>query len=345
MAITIHDVAKKAGVSISTVSKVIHKSPRISEPTADRVRKVMEEMQFQPNSIARAFARQSSGTIGVLMNMYPNSVAESPHAYQVLGGIEGILQENGYLLSISNIAKAEDIRNVMDLMVRAKRIDAFILHSSYLSSQIISFLKTGSVPWVVIGRTETVDPAHWVDVDNRAAGRMAAEHILAIGRSTPVFVGGSHEDGITTKRLTGVNEAFAGRVHTPEQGFLLSGAVDFASGYRVLRERLDNPALEKPDAVICSSNFVAAGAMRAAKDAGLSIPEDIAFIGFDDFPLAPFLEPALTIVDMDMFALGTLAGEAIIEQIKPQDRWTYPRLLAPHLVVRGSTVPGGNRRA
>ncbi len=338
MAITIHDVARQSGVSISTVSKVIHGSARISQPTADRVRAVMAELKFQPNSIARAFAQQTSGTIGVLMDMHRNSVAESPHAYQVLGGIEVVLQESGYLLSLSHISRTEEIQTSIDLMVRAKRIDAFILHSSFLSSQIIRFLQDGNIPHVVIGKNDEVAAGHWVDVDNFSAGEMAACHLLDIGRKRPVFIGGNPDDGIGYRRLEGIRSCFFKRGLTLDRELLIPGAVDYPSGYQAMTKALAVPPELRPDAVICSSNFVAAGALRAAKDCGMSIPRDIAFIGFDNFPLAPFLDPPLSIVHMDMYNLGVLAARAIINQVKKDSEPLELEMLRPELFVRGSTV-------
>ena len=137
MTITIHDVARESGVSISTVSKVIHGSTRISQPTKDRVKAVMERLDFQPNNIARSFVMQSSGTIGVLTDMRRDSVSLTPHVYEVIAGVENALLDAGYILSLFHITSPEMIRERMDTMTRGKRIDAFILHTTWLTDPIV----------------------------------------------------------------------------------------------------------------------------------------------------------------------------------------------------------------
>ncbi len=339
MSITIHDVAREAGVSISTVSKVIHGSGRISLETSERVRQIMEKLRFQPNNIARAFAQQTAGTIGVLMELHAHSVSVTPHNYEILGGIESVMQENGYLLSLSNIATQADLKNVMDMMVRAKRIDGFIFHSSFLTLDVLRYLKTNSVPHVIIGETETGQSSCWVDVDNTEAGRLAGRHIAGIGRRRVAFLGGPDNDKISYRRYLGLAEELE-VAEVPFDPRLRSvDCRDFASGQAAMAGILSDPSRQGVDAVVCSSNFVAAGAMRAAVQAGRSIPADIAFIGFDDYPLAPFLEPPLTIVAMDMYGLGLHAGKAMLYTLKNPGMGISFRMLAPELIVRQSTLP------
>lgn len=345
MAITIHDVARESGVSISTVSKVIHGSPRISQATKDRVRSVMDALDFRPNSIARAFVLQSSGTIGVLSDMKRGAVAFTPHVYEILAGIENALLDAGYILSLFHVGSADEVRERIDSMTRAKRIDAFVIHTSWLTDSIIQWLGEIGVPFVEIGTDRRIGPDHTVDVDNALAGEIAAAHLLDIGCKRPIFLAGGVDDGISLRRYAGIRECFAKRGFTPPAEHYFPGSEAPERAFDTMTRLLSLPRGSRPDGVICTGNFTAEGAMRAARKLGVSIPDDVAFVGFDNFPLAPYLDPPLSVVKLDMFSLGIEAARTVIRALGKKgarpDSVPVPSdsaLLPPELIVRASSV-------
>ncbi len=344
MTITIHDVAREAGVSISTVSKVIHGSTRISQPTKDRVRAVMERLDFRPNSIARAFVLQSSGTIGVLTDMRRDSVTFTPHVYEVLAGIENALLDAGYLLSLFHVSSAEDILERMDAMTRAKRIDGFILHTSRLTDSALKWILASGIPFVEIGTDRRLAEGQTVDVDNALAGELAAAHLLDLGRKRPVFFAGGTGDGISARRYEGILACFRKRDFTPPTDHYFPDTQDPEKAYAAMVRLFAHGAGKKPDGVICTGNFTAEGAMRAARKLGVSVPGDVAFVGFDNFPLAPFLDPPLSVVKLDMFSLGIEAARVLMRKLGRKgarpDAGPIPEesaLLPPELIVRASS--------
>lgn len=345
MAITIHDVAREAGVSISTVSKVIHGSSRISQVTKDRVRAVMDQLDFQPNSIARAFVLQSSGAIGVLTDMKRGTVAFTPHVYEVLTGIESALLDAGYILSLFHVDSPEAIRDRVDGMNRAKRIDGFILHTTWLTDPVIAWLEQSGIPYVEIGTDCRVGKEKTVDVDNVLAGELAADHLLDIGCRRPVFLSGGADDTISLRRYEGIRAAFSKRGFTPRGEHYYPGSESPERSFETMKRLLSLPEDERPDGVICTGNFTAQGAMKAARSMGVRIPDEVAFVGFDNFPLAPYLDPPLTVVQLDMFSLGIEAARTVIRRLGRKggrpDAPPLPAesaLMPPSLIVRESSV-------
>ncbi len=345
MTITIHDVAREAGVSISTVSKVIHGSTRISQPTKDRVRAVMERLDFQPNNIARSFVMQSSGTIGVLTDMRRDSVSMTPHVYEVLAGVENALLDAGYILSLFHISSPEEIRERMDTMTRCKRIDAFILHTTWLTDPIVEWIVRSGIPFVEIGTDRRVGAEYTVDVDNALAGELAAAHLLDIGCERPVFFAGGADDGISARRLEGIVTCYRKRGFTPPEERIVYGTQEPGVAFDTLIRLLGAPRGKRADGIICANNFSAQGAIRAARKLNVPIPAEIAFVGFDDFPLAPYLDPPLSVVKLDMFSLGIEAARTVIRSLGKRgarpDAAPVPAesaLLPPELIVRPSSV-------
>lgn len=335
MAVTIKDVAREAGVSIATVSKVLNGSTRISLATRERVNEVMKRLNFYPNRLARSFVQQSSFTIGLCMEITRTSAFTNPYLYEIMGGIEEVAHENGYLLTVCNIRNMKAIKSSFERMIIEKRADGFILHASAVSRSLIEHLTELRFPFVVIGRPEYPGVC-WVDANNELAGRTATAHLLERGFTRPAFIGGPEKDNISESRAQGYRGALLERGLPADERYVRRGEVSREAARRFTEEllSLDPP----PDSLLCVSNFAASGAYDAVRARGLSIPRDIAVVGFDNYPLAPYMEPPLTVVDIDLFALGVHAAKALMYAIRNPDTQVQYRMLTPELVPRASTA-------
>ena len=184
-----------------------------------------------------------------------------------------------------------------------------------------------------------------MDVDNALAGELAAAHLLDIGCRRPVFFAGGGDDGISAKRYQGIKACYAKRSFPLPEVPIVYETQEPAKAYDFMAELIALSDDRRPDGVICANNFSAQGAMKAARSLGFSIPRDVAFVGFDDFPLAPYLEPPLSVVKLDMFSLGVEAARAVIRRLGKKgarpDAAPVPSesaLLPPELIIRPSTV-------
>lgn len=337
MKTTINDIAKAANVAKSTVSKVLNDAPTISEATKRKVQAIMKELNYIPSSIATQLARQSSRNIGFLMNFDRKDDFLNPFFYSLLGGAESVTFENHYELTISNIHNRGD--DFMNRYVYNKKVDGMLINPSALDQETVEKLEELTFPYVIVGQPKEDYGVTWVDYDNIAGGRIATDHLLQQGYSRIAFIGSKPDDSISHNRFRGYE-----RVVLPLQGgesnqyIRLTGQTE-EFGYRMMEELL---ALETPpDSVICVNNLIALGALKAAKDRGIRVPQDLGIVTFDNYPLAPYTTPALTALEIDTFELGVLSTKVLFDKIadKPLPQSFYT--LQPRLIIREST----NRKA
>lgn len=338
MSITIHDIAREAGVSISTVSKVINGTGKISSATAERVRRIMKDQDFFPSQIARNFVLQASKNISVIMQFGKNSSSVGVFYFEILGGLERVMQQHGYMVSISTIADIADAERMIGDLVKAKRVDGFILHSSLVHAQILPILREYGVPTVIIGQQPFDDSFCTVDIDNEACGRIAMRHLLERGCTDPAFIGGLPGDRISANRVSGVAAELSSRGRILPAGRIVSVDIENrGETFERIRELLAPDRGEAPDSVICTSNYQAALVYRAAREAGIAIPDSLKVIAFDDYPFAPFLNPELTVVDTDLFGLGGYAARTLLRILKKEEVPGHSLHGEPVLIARKST--------
>ncbi|KGE73370.1 LacI family DNA-binding transcriptional regulator [Spirochaeta lutea] len=341
MAATIKDVAQRAGVAISTVSKVMNSSSKIALSTRKRVEAAMEELNYIPNRLARSFVQQSAQAIGVLMELGRSYAFSNPYNYEILGGIEQTSHERGFILTVSNIDVLKSNKKALDQLVQEKRIDGIIVHASAATQDILHYLDREQFPYVTIGAPDFPCQGSAVDIDNIQAGIMATDHILNQGYQRPAFIGGPPRDNITNRRFEGFKlslERHGIPIHDP---WVYRSTVDTDQGKAGLHTVWSAFEDQKPDSLICVSNFLAMGALQQAQAEGLAVPQDLGIICFDTYPFAPYSNPPLTAVDIDLYELGRHAADALFYAIEhPGTSVTY-KMIQPQVVPRRSTEKSG----
>ena len=180
MAVTIKDVAKAAGVSTATVSKVMNGSYSISRETVDRVNRVMQELDYHPNLRARNFVKQSTKTIVFVTTLGKNAGFSNPHMFEIICGMEHMLSEKGYSLVVKHISVAQATEYV-HRTAEAKSADGFVIHASVVSRELDELIFREEIPHLVIGNPNFNSHFCWIDIDNRLAGELAAKHLLERG--------------------------------------------------------------------------------------------------------------------------------------------------------------------
>ncbi|WP_229263781.1 LacI family DNA-binding transcriptional regulator [Cohnella cholangitidis] len=340
MKTTINDIAKAANVAKSTVSKVLNDAPTISEATKQKVRAIMKELQYTPSSIATQLARQSSMNIGFLMNFDRKDDFLNPFFYSLLGGAESVTFEHQYELTISNIYNRDN--DFMNQYVYSKKLDGMLINPSVLDKDIVQELERLAFPFVIVGKPKEDYGCGvtWVDIDNNSGGSMAANHLLEQGYSRIAFLGSKPEDPISDSRLTGYRNVVSTLQGTADNNeYIRLGEANEAHGYRMMNELLDMEL--PPDSIICVNNFVAFGALKAALDRGVRVPEELGIVTFDNYPLAPYTTPAITALDIDTFNLGVLATKVLFDKIGQVELGRQFQAIKPELIVRESTLRQG----
>lgn len=334
MAATIKDVAKLAGVSTATVSKVMNGSYSISQKTIDHVHKVMEELNYHPNLRARNFARQSTKQVLFLTTLGENAGFSNPHMFEIMSGLECALGNKGYLLSVKNISPLEApdfVKEVFD----SKMVDGVVIHASVISRKLDELIRYKEIPHIVLGMPDFASHFCWLDIDNKLAGEMAANYLLRCGYQSLAFVGGTDEDKISAHRLAGVLSVLKEYDVIIPKYHLQYGDSDCDSGFKMTQEILQNHNL--PDAIICANNYIAYGCVNALKENKIRIPEDMGVLTFDDYPFSQILNPRLTVIDIDVYDMGIQAGKLILNKMKKPNLQVQFYCTLPSITVREST--------
>lgn len=334
MSVTIKDVAKAAGVSTATVSKVMNNSPSIPESTAERIFAIMDELGYKPNRRARNFAKKTTNTVLFAVHFKKNLAFENPHLFEIMIGLQKSLNEKGYSLDLINVTK-ESCPDVIKEVISEKGADAIVFHISVVSKEMEKLVLQAEFPHIVIGCPEHKSRLCWIDNNNTLSGEIATEYLYKRGYQRIAFLGGSKYDVGNSNRLQGYLNIHESKILTVKKDYIFYGESTIESGIEGMLKLLSVDPV--PQAVVCANNNMALGAMYALSDKGLKVPGDIGVITFDAFPYTKITRPRLTTVDIDVYDMGRLAGDLIIRKIKKPNLQIQSYTTLANLIVGGST--------
>ncbi|MDR1932935.1 MAG: LacI family transcriptional regulator [Spirochaetales bacterium] len=331
--VTILEVARKAKVSITTVSRVLNNSShKVNKRTREQVLKTVKELDYRPNALAKSLLKKCSMTIGVIIPDISN-----PYYAEIVRGIQDAADRAGYSVLIQNSdLKAERIiQSVYEL--REKHADGVIFAGGvFHENNLISAMKNLSSRAVVIGRFEGDLPA--VRIDNEYAAFIAVQHLVELGHSKIAFVNGATDSSTMADRLQGFMNALVHFNCPLRKEFVVMGALTLSGGYAQVKSLLKKK--QRPSAIIMANDQMAFGAVKAIKEAKLLIPEDVAVVGFDNVPLCSYFEPSITSIEIPRYNLGQAAMELLIELIAGNAPKEKIRWFRVDIIKRQSTVPG-----
>lgn len=332
MAKTIYDLAKAAGVSIATVSRALNDHYAVSEETKAHIRALAEEMDYRPNARARSFARQRSGVVLFVTNLHRNIAFENPHMFEIMTGISQHLDEKNYAMLLKHVTTREAPLMIRDLMIQ-EQADGVIIHAAILSRALAGMLSHLSLPHLVIGKPDFATSICWMDVNHEQAGQQAANYLLDKGYRRMVFLMGDQKtDKISAARRDGMLQMFA----EEELSFTtLYGDSSYEAGLRLAEEALQMQ--ERPEILLCTNNYLAMACLQVIRNLGLSVPEDIAIMTFDNYPFSMLTQPQLTAVEADMFDMGQEAARFILRKIRMPELQTQSYCTIPKIIEREST--------
>jgi DNA-binding LacI/PurR family transcriptional regulator len=331
---TIKDVAKLAHVSPSTVSRVIADNRRISPATKERVKKIMQELNYHPNMIARSLIKRSSLTLGLVLSRSTDSAFSNPFFSEIIRGISTVTQSYHYNLMLATAEDyTEEARQCL-CMVTEKRVDGVLLLASRVNDELIPELAKNGYPFVVVGRAPDLNKSYSVNNDNIQAAYSAVRHLFNLGHQRIALLNGPDEYILCQDRYEGYRFAFREYGIENDPTLIKKGSFTQNDGYRLTLELLaiDPP----PTAIFAVDDLMAIGAYKAIKEKKMRIPEDIAVIGFNDDPLASVVEPALTTIRLPIYEMGQTAAAMIIGLLQDQEIFPSQRILSSELIIRDS---------
>ncbi|MBD1383337.1 LacI family DNA-binding transcriptional regulator [Metabacillus arenae] len=328
--VTIKEVAKQANVSTATVSNVINNTKFVSEEVRTRVLHVIEELNFHANTLAKGLRIQESRLIGVIVSDIAN-----PFFSKVVSGIEKGAAEMGYNILLCNTASNLDKEIEFLNILKGKRVEGLIISSSGTTKEYFESLENLNIPIVFLNRSPNT-PSHKVVITNNIKGaNKATEHLIQHGYTRIGIISGPTSLSTGKDRLTGYKRAMEDYHLSIPDSYIQEGDFSIESGYRAMKDLLTlNKDLE---ACLISNNFMTLGAHKYIKEAGYSIPNDIAVIGYDDSDWADVMDPPLTTVKQPTFEQGQKAIEMLFSTIRNENHHKQQIMyLQPSLVIRKS---------
>lgn len=320
---TIYDVAARAGVSKSLVSLVLQRSPRVSQQRREAVLKAIQELDYRPSTAAVSLAGTRSRTVGVVLDDFRNQ-----WFVDLLTGLREALQDQGHRLVVADrfLNTGLDVSPVEGFL--SMRVEGLVIAGEPDTDLAVP----ASTPLVIAGGRVSIPRADTVANDDRAGGRMAAEHLLGLGHTRLGFVGAASAASVErhTGFAAGVGEA------ADLAGVVLSGEPTEEAGSRALGQLLD----AHPDvtAVFAANDVMALGALSELAERGLRVPEDVSVMGYDDTPLAATRYVGLTSIDDRSVEIGRGAGERLLARIAEPTLAATEVLVEPRLVARRTTA-------
>ena len=335
--LTLKEIADQAGVSRSTASRVVNNQPNVSEKARKRVLDVIQETNFHPNAAARTLASQRSWVIGLVLPQSVSSFFTDPYYPHLIKGIAQACNQKNYTLALFLVGTKEDEENVYPRIARKGFLDGVVVQSGHHGDQgIIGRMVDMKIPMIVAGRPFRSDNVTYLDIDNVHSAYIAVNHLVRLGRRRIATITGPVNSTVGQDRLEGYRKALAERGMDFDETLIVDGDFTEVGGYYAMQKLL--PA--KPDAVFAASDTMAIGAMRAVKDANLKIPDEIAFVGFDDLPIASYAAVPLTTIRQPVVQFGICAIETLIDMI--ENRITQPShiIMNTELIIRSSCGSG-----
>ena len=327
---SIHDVAKYAGVSSATVSKVLNNYPNISEQTRSKVDAAIEHLMYRPNVVARGLAKKRSWTIGIFLN---NSFT-NPFVAELLLGAKQSLANSGYdLIYLSMILN--DPSYCFIRHCHSRNVDGILVFGIDKDNPQLRELVSHELPSMFIDTELLGRRAGYITADNQNGIIAAVAHLVELGHRNIAFISGEFGYVAGRGRFEGYQQGLRKFGLPYYTNYIEFGHFTKDGGYAAMRSILQLP--ERPTAVICTSDLMAIGAINAIHDYGLQVPNDMSVIGFDDTAYAQIVKPSLTTVNQNIPSIGARAVRSLIEMIETPD-YSPPVLIEPvKLIIREST--------
>jgi LacI family transcriptional regulator len=325
--ITSHDVARLAGVSQPTVSRALREDPRVSESTRERVRQAAASLNYVPNEVGRNLSTRSTRRVAMVADL------GNPLYPQLMGPVHAALEERGYRMMLFAENGDADQASVYDRLFD-QSIDGVILTTTRIGSTLPEALARRGIPYVMLNRTLPGTAASSCVADNVGGARQVAVQFLRDGRRRIAAILGPEQTSTALEREQGFRQTLADAgVALPER-HLRRGWFNYEAGYSGMQSLMgERPA---PEAVFCANDHVAVGAINAARELGIAIPDDVALIGFDDLPVASWPVFALTTVHVPFDDMSVAVVEQLTDFLRGPVTAPEQRVFPTHLVLRST---------
>lgn len=309
--VTITEVAKRANVSISTVSRVLNKNYPVSDEVKERVLQAISELNYQPNAVARSLKKQKTNMIGVVVADISN-----PFFMQIAKGIESVVGPEKYNLIFCSTDENPSKEHALLRLLSEKRVDGIILASCNTDSSYINQLTEKNFPIILIDRKVPNCSADVIVEDNFSSAYKLTKYLIQMGHKKIGIVNGLLKVSSGAERFAGYKKALEDDDIKLRDDYVLQGNFKRLDAYNAARQLILNNKNDLPTAIFAANNLMAEGIMVALREFGLKIPEDISLVSFGDISTPDLIDPRLTVISQNTFAIGQKAGETVLYRIQ-----------------------------
>lgn len=327
---TIYDIAKFAGVSPATVSRVLNGKESVSEETKQKVLQIVEDMNYIPNAAARSLVEKKSWAVALLLPDISN-----PFFATIARGIDDAVSDKGYSLIICNSDDSLYKERKHINILRKRRVDGIILIASRNKSSV-GDLGIKNTPLVIVDRHQDTDHADFVLADNLNGARVATKHLISLGHKEIGTVTGPQNISTGAERFQGFKDAMSEADLQIDEQFIFEGDFREKSGYQMAKKMLKGSRL--PTAIFAANDLMALGVMTALKEANIQIPNDMAIVGYDGIVETNYVVPQLTTIVQPNYEMGQVAGEHLIWRIGNPEEPRQKIVLSPRISIKNSSV-------
>lgn len=332
MAVTIRDVAALAGVSPSTVSRTCKDHRSISEETKIRVRRAMDQLGYEYSAPQEVSNIQTSRTIGIILPPSTRQTYENPFYLEAIRGISQFCNGHKYISTIITGQNSEEVMEAIQTMVSGNHVDGFIVLYSKEEDAIVDYLYSEGFTYVLIGKAKQfVNQTIYIDNDNILAGKEATEYLISLGHKKIAYLGSESIMVFSSDRKTGYQMALLQNDLPVDKKYCVEVDHVFMDECKHLLEMLKSE--DRPTAMVVSDDILAVSLERVCNQCGLSIPEDLSIISFNDSLFAKLTSPQLTSVDVNSFQLGIEAASQLINHVE-NPNLLATKIIVPHRIVK-----------
>lgn len=326
----IKQIAKAAGVSVATVSRVLNHPETVAPATRKKIQKIIEEVEYTPNWFAQGLNFNRTKTTGVIV---PHMM--TPMYMELVSGIEEVARPKGYITFLCNVERDPKMEKDYVEQLMTRKVDGIILMSSALEEKYITMIQKEKIPVVLIGESIAANRFNSVNVDCRASAVEMVAHLVEVGHRTIALLKGHDPQHETEEMSLGYQNVLRASGISADKKWILDVENTIEGGYIGMKRML---AAGAPDAIFCTSDEIAYGAMEALKDSGRSIPEDVAVAGFGNNRMSNLMEPKLTTVELPYRKMGIYGARILFDLIEGEAGSQDPRhiLLQSRLRIRRS---------
>jgi LacI family transcriptional regulator len=330
--LTLEDIGRLAGVSRSTVSRVINNHPSVKPSVRERVEEVIRRTGYTPNVAARSLVSGRSGVIGLVIPSRVHALFEDPYFSRLIQGISTASNQAGNTLSLFLFQNEEEEGALYPRVVTSGFLDGLIITATRMADPLLARMAGGEIPVVMIGRPD-VGGLSYVDADNRGGAQMAATHLIELGYERIALLGAPVSTTAGVDRLNGFIEGLALHGRALHPSLRVDGDYSEASGYRGMLELIPR----RPDAVFVASDTMAVGALRALREAAIRVPHDMAIVSFDGLPASEKAVPPLTTIRQPVADTGARAVRMLNDLVTGAARAPMVEIMPVELVIRESS--------